>query len=148
MHDMDAIIEVSNFYPFNFIILLHRCHRTDEASGKQIVCQGPVDRDDISEQQDSDPARKDHLEGGNEADDLQQDDADHADSYSPGYTGNKRGFEPRRAQLKNAVSNDGVARKDVSHLRSENSDPDREISVPREERYIDFLLLIPFSSLT
>lgn len=69
---------------------------------------------------------------------------DNADSYSPSYTGNKRGFEPRRPQSKNAINNDGIARKDVSHLPSENSDPDREISLPREERYINILLPIPF----
>ncbi|XP_057767852.1 FIP1[V]-like protein [Salvia miltiorrhiza] len=108
MHDMDAIIE--------------------------IACQSPMDGDDISEQQDSDTARKDHLGGGDEADSVQHDEVDHIDSYSPAFTGNKRNFESRRSQPKSAVNNDGIAREDVPHLPSENSHSDRETSVPRDER--------------
>lgn len=99
-----------------------------------------MDGDDTSEQQDNDPARKDHLGGGDEADGLQQGDDDHMDSYSPAYNGNKRERESRRSQSKNTVNNDGIAREDVSHVSSEVADdshPDREIGVPQEERYMN-----------
>lgn len=94
-----------------------------------------MDGDDIPEQQDSETAAKDHVGGGDETDSLQQDDADHMDSHSPAFTGNKREFESRRLQLKNADSGDGIAREDVSHLPSENSHSDRENLSP-QERYI------------
>ncbi|KAL1548957.1 FIP1[V]-like protein [Salvia divinorum] len=110
MHDIDAIIE--------------------------IACQSPMDGDDIPEPQNSDTARKDHVGGGDEADSVRQDDADHMDSHSPAFTGNKREFESRRSQLKNTVSGDGIAREDVSHLPSENSHSDRENIAPQEERSI------------
>ncbi|KAH6817400.1 FIP1[V]-like protein [Perilla frutescens var. frutescens] len=111
MHDIDAIIE--------------------------IVCISSADGDGISEQQGNGPARKDQLGGGDEADGLQQGDADQMDSYSPAYNGNKREFESRRPQSKNTLNNDGIAREDVSHLPSEvtsNSHPDRETGAPQEER--------------
>ncbi|KAG6411724.1 hypothetical protein SASPL_129808 [Salvia splendens] len=109
MHDIDAIIE--------------------------IACQSPMDGDDTSEQLDSgDTTRKDHVRGGDEADSLQQDDADHMESYSPAFTDNKREFASRRPQPKNTVNNDGIAKEDVSHLPSENSHSDQENIVLREER--------------
>ena len=82
-----------------------------------------MDGDDIPEQQDSDTAAKDHVGGG---------DADHMDSHAPAFTGNKREFESRRSQLKNADSGDGIAIEDAS----ENSHSDRENLAPQEERYI------------
>lgn len=95
-----------------------------------------MDGDDTSEQLDSgDTARKDHVRGGDEADSLQQDDADHMESYSPAFTDNKREFASRRPQPKNTVNNDGIAKEAVSHLPSENSHSDQENIVPREERY-------------
>ncbi|KAG6414393.1 hypothetical protein SASPL_127115 [Salvia splendens] len=101
----------------------------------EIACQSPMDGDDTSEQLDSgDTARKDHVRGGDEADSLQQDDADHMDSYSPAFTDNKREFASRRPQPKNTVNNDDIAKEDVSHLPSENSHSDRENIVLREER--------------
>ncbi|XP_047945439.1 FIP1[V]-like protein [Salvia hispanica] len=89
----------------------------------EIACQSPMDGDDIPEQQDSDTAAKDHVGGG---------DADHMDSHAPAFTGNKREFESRRSQLKNADSGDGIAIEDAS----ENSHSDRENLAPQEERSI------------
>ncbi|XP_057767854.1 FIP1[V]-like protein [Salvia miltiorrhiza] len=111
MHDMDAIIE--------------------------IICHSSKDGDDVSEQHDNDPARKDHVGGCDETDGLQQDDADHMDSFSPEYNGDKWGFDSRRPLPKNTAHNHDILREDVSHLPSEvNGHPrtDRDTGPPHEER--------------
>lgn len=156
MHDTDAIIEVSGCHllylstnlpiiMLMFNITLHPCRRTYDASGKQILCHSSMDGDDMAEQQDNDPARKDHG-GADEAVGLQQDDTDHLDSFSPAYNGQNMEFESRKAQLKNNVSNDEIVREDVLHFPSEvtvHSHPDREIGIPHEERYMNISIPIP-----
>ncbi|KAK6156595.1 hypothetical protein DH2020_010843 [Rehmannia glutinosa] len=110
-----------------------RIHDTDAII--EIVCHSSPDSDDMADQQDNDPARKD-LEGG-ETDDLLQDDEDDKDSFSPAYNGQKRKSESRRAQLKNTVGGDEIVREDVLHFPSDipsHYPPDREIGVYHEER--------------
>ncbi|KAI3443997.1 hypothetical protein Pfo_000662 [Paulownia fortunei] len=111
-----------------------RMHDTDAII--EIVCHSSMDGDDMAQQQDNDLARQD-LGGGDETNDLQQDDADHMDSFSPAYNGQKREFESRRAPLKNTVCSDEIVREDVLHFPPEvpvHYHPDREICVPHDER--------------
>ncbi|KAK6136435.1 hypothetical protein DH2020_029823 [Rehmannia glutinosa] len=110
-----------------------RMHDTDAII--EIVCHSSPDSDDMADQQDNDPARKD-LEGG-ETDDLLQDDKDDNDSFSPAYNGQKRKSESRRAQLKNTVGGDEIVREDVLRFPPDipsHYPPDREIGVYHEER--------------
>ncbi|KAL3824618.1 hypothetical protein ACJIZ3_020647 [Penstemon smallii] len=104
MHDIDTIIEVS--------------------------CHNSTDDDDMAEQQDKDPAGKD-LEGGDEIDDLQQDDTEHIDRISHAYNGQKKELVARRHGV------DEIVRKDVSHFPPERSpqyQPDGEVGVPHNTR--------------
>ncbi|KAL3840688.1 hypothetical protein ACJIZ3_025279 [Penstemon smallii] len=107
MHDIDAIIEV--------------------------VCHNPMDDDDITEQQDNDPAGND-LGGGDEIDDLPQDDTEHVDRNSHVYNGRKRELDARRTQFEGSIKRES---EDVLHFHPEvpvHHKPDGEIGITHEAR--------------
>lgn len=101
----------------------------------------------MSEKQNNDPPRKDHVGGGDETEGFQQDDAHHMDSFSPQYNGNKRKLDSRRRLPKNTVDNDDIhiLREDVQHLPSKvngHPGPDRDTGLPHEKRYVDISMPI------
>ncbi|KAL8040804.1 hypothetical protein ABFX02_10G123400 [Erythranthe guttata] len=84
----------------------------------EIICHSSVDDDEVAEQQDDEPPRKD-------GDDV----AENVDSFSPAYNGQKRESGSRRAQLKkNTVSTDRET--DILHEDERRDDKTSPTSSP------------------